>query len=144
MTIIIRLNEGIKDAMRNQETLRLSTLRMLKSKILAADARGTLPDADVTKLIKTYLGNVQEELEQANAINRIESAEKLKQEVAIILEFLPKALSPDETKQIVEQAIKESGATSKRDLGAVMKAIRAINADVDGKMAKDIADQLLA
>ncbi len=144
MTIIIRLNEGIKDAMRNQDTLRLSTLRMLKSKILAADARGTLPDADVTKLIKTYLGNVQEELEQANAINRIESAEKLKQEVAIILEFLPKALSPDETKQIVEQAIKESGATSKRDLGAVMKAIRAINADVDGKMAKDIADQLLA
>lgn len=143
MTIIIRLNDGIKEAMRSQDALRLSTLRMLKSKILAVDARGTLPDADVTKLIKTYLGSVQEELEQAHAINRIESAEKLKQEVAIILEFLPKALSTEETKKVVEQAIKESGALSKRDLGSVMKAVRAINPDVDGKMAKEIADQLL-
>lgn len=144
MTIIVRLNDGIKEAMKNQDSLRLSTLRMLKSKILAADARGALPDSDVTKLIKTYLGNVQEELEQAHAINRIESAEKLKQEVAIILEFLPKALTTEETKKIVEQAILETGAQSKRDLGNVMKAIRVINPDVDGKMAKDIADQLLA
>ena len=54
MVMIDKINEGIKEAMRSRDQIRLSTLRMLKSKILAVDARGNLPDGEVVKLFKTY------------------------------------------------------------------------------------------
>jgi uncharacterized protein len=136
MTIIEQINDGIKEAMRNKAQIRLDTLRMLKSKILAVDARATLPDAEVQKLFKTYYGNLQEALEQAQAVNR--------SEIVIVQEFLPKALSHEETKQLVEQAIQESGAKTKKDFGLVMKAIMKLNSSVDGKLAKEISNQLLA
>jgi len=144
MTMIERINDEIKEAMRSQNRLRLDTLRMLKSKILAVDARGGLPDAEVLKLFKTYYGNLQEALEQAKTLNRPEAVEKLRSELEIIQEFLPKALSLEETKKIVEQAITDSGAKTKKDFGMVMKSIMKLNSAVDGKVAKDLANQLLA
>ena len=143
MAIIERINEGIKEAMRSRDPIRLSTLRMLKSKILAVDARANLPDVEVIKLFKTYYGNLQEALEQAQAANRPDVAEPLKLELVIIQEFLPKALSREETKSIVQQAIQDSGAKGKKDLGLVMKAVRQLNSSVDGKLAKELADELL-
>lgn len=143
MTLIEQINQGIKDSMKSKDQVRLDTLRMLKSKILTVDARGNLPDPDVVKLFKTYLGNLQESLEQFQVANRPEMTDKLKAEIAIVQEFLPKALSPEETKKIVTQAIHESGAKSKKDLGLVMKAAMKINSAIDGKSAKDLAMELL-
>jgi len=143
MTIMEKINEGIKEAMRSKDQLRLDTLRMLKSKILTVDARGNLPDGDVLKLFKTYSGSLHEALEQAQAAKRPEMAEKLKSEIVIVQEFLPKALSHEETKKIVEQAIADSGAKSKKDFGSVMKSIMKLNSSVDGKLAKELANQLL-
>jgi uncharacterized protein YqeY len=142
MTYIETINEGIKEAMKNRDQLRLDTLRMLKSKILTLDARGNIPDSDVLKLFKTYFGNLQEAFEQAKAANRTDAAEKLQKELTIVQEFLPKTLSADETKQLVLQAIHESGATTKKDLGSVMKILK-LHSSIDPKLAKDIADQLL-
>jgi uncharacterized protein len=144
MPIIDQINEGIKDAMRSRDQLRLVTLRMLKSKVMAVDARCNIPDAEVIKLFKTYYGNLQEALEQAEAVNRTDISEPLKKELEIVQEFLPKTPSLDETQRIVEQAIAESGAKSKKDLGLVMKAIMKLNSAVDGKLAKDLASQLLS
>lgn len=143
MAIIEQLNEGIKEAMRSRDQLRLSVLRMLKSKIMAVDARCALPDTDVVKLFKTYFGNLQEAMEQAQAANRPEAAEQLKSEMKIVQEFLPQAPSPEETKRLVEQAIAESGVKTKKDLGLVMKAVMKLNSSVDGKLAKEFASQLL-
>ncbi len=143
MAIIDQINEGIKEAMRSKEQLRLETLRMLKSKILAVDARATLPDAEVIKLFKTYFGSIQEAFEQTQAANRPEMAEKLKKELAIIQEFLPKAPSQEETKKLITQAISESGAKTKKDLGLVMKAVMKLNPAIDGKTAKELASQML-
>ena len=144
MSMIEQMNEGIKEAMRSRDTIRLGTLRMLKSKILAVDARGNLPDAEVLKLFKTYLGNLQEAISDAEHANRPETVTQLKSEMIIVQEFLPKALSPEETKKIVILAIAESGAKTKKDLGLVMKAIMKLNNTVDGKLAKDLASELLA
>jgi uncharacterized protein YqeY len=138
-----KINEGIKEAIRGRLQLRLDTLRMLKSKILAVDARGQLPDAEVVKLFKTYFGNIQEAFEQAEALGRSDVAERLKSELAIIQEFIPKTLSLEETRKIVMQAIADSGAKTKKELGLVMKAIMKLNLPIDGKLAKEIADQLL-
>lgn len=144
MTIVEQINEGIKEAMRNRDFLRLDTLRMLKSKILTADARASLPDAEVVKLFKTYFGNLQEALDQAQVANRPEIAERLREEIKIVQEFLPKTLSSTETEMIVKEAIAESGAKTKKDLGLVMKNITKRNLAIDAKLAKDLAMQLLA
>lgn len=144
MTLAEQINEGIKEAIRSRNTLRLDTLRMLKSKILAADARANLPDAEVVKLFKSYLGNLEEALQHAETAKRPELIERLKGEMAIVQEFLPKALSAEETKKLVVEAIAESGAKTKKELGLVMKAIMKRNLPVDGKLAKDLASQLLA
>ncbi len=144
MAIIEKINEGIKEAMRSRDQIRLATLRMLKSKILAVDARANLPDPEVIKLFKTYFGSLQEALEQAQAANRSDIADPLKMELLIIQEFLPKVPSLEETKGIVAQAIAESGAKTKKDLGLVMKTIMKLNSAVDGKLAKDLAAELLS
>jgi uncharacterized protein YqeY len=141
MTIIEQINEGIKEAMKSRDQVRLDTLRMLKSKILVVDARAQLPDTEVQKLFKTYLGNLQEALEQSQG--RPDIAEKLKSEILIVQEFLPKALSTEETKKLVVQAIAESGAKTKKELGLVMKAIMKLNSTIDGKLAKDLASEML-
>ncbi len=143
MTIIEQINHGIKEAMRSRDQLRLDTLRMLKSKILAVDARSNLPDTEVLKLFKTYFGNLQEALDHAQVANRPETVEKLKKELNVVQEFLPIALTSEETKSIVVQAIADCGAKTKKDVGLVMKSIMKINNKVDGKLAKDLADQLL-
>lgn len=144
MAIIDEINSGIKEAIKSRDMLRLETLRMLKSKILTVDARANLPDPEVIKLFKTYFGNLQEALEQAKTANRPEIAKKLEEEIKIVQEFLPKTLSPEETKKIVLQAIAESGAKTKKELGLVMKSIMKLNLPIDGKLAKDFASELLA
>ena len=144
MSIIEKINEGIKEAMRSRDQIRLDTLRMLKSKILAVDARAGLPDVDVVKLFKTYFGSLQEALEQAEQANLLEVAGKLKTELMIVQEFLPKVPSLEETKRIVAQAITDSGAKTKKDLGLVMKAVMKLNNAVDGKLAKDLANERLS
>lgn len=144
MTIIEQINSGIKEAIRNQDSIRLDTLRMLKSKILAVDARANLPDSEVLKLFKSYFGSLQEALEQAKTLNRSDIVERLQKELVIIQEFLPKTLTPEETKKIVIKAIADSGAKTKKDLGLVMKSIMKHNLPIDAKLAKDLASQLLA
>ena len=144
MAIIEKINEGIKEAIRSRDQIRLNTLRMLKSKILAVDARANIPDTEVIKLFKTYFGNLQEALDQALGVNRLDIADQLKSELVIIQEFLPKAVSPEETKRIVVQAIAEIGAKTKKDLGLVMQAVMKLNNSVDGKLAKNLAIELLA
>lgn len=143
MTLIERINDGIKEAMKSKNQVRLDTLRMLKSKIMTVDARCSLPDSEVVKLFKTYYGNLQEALEQAQTAKRPEMVARLKQELEIVQEFLPKTLSLEETQKIVKQAIADCGAKTKKDVGLVMKSIMKINNTVDGKLAKELADQFL-
>ncbi len=142
MTLVERINLELKEAIRSRDQIRLNTLRMLKSKILAVDARGNLPDPEVLKLFKTYLGNLKEARELA--VSRPEMVEQLDKEMTIVQEFLPKALSEEETKRIVVQAIADSGATSKKELGLVMKSAMKLNNAIDGKLAKSLAEQLLS
>lgn len=140
MTLIEQINDGIKEAMRARDTLRLNTLRMLKSKILAVDARASLSDAEIIPLFKTYLSNLQEACEQA----RSDMLAQLHQEMHIVQEFLPKALSPEETALIVDEAIQATSAKAKKDLGLVMKHVRAHHPHVDGKLVKELTEERLS
>lgn len=143
MSIIQTINDGIKEAMRSRDTIRLNTLRMLKAKILAEDARCMLPDSEVIKLCKTYLGNLQEALDHAQTVNRPELVQQLQVEISVVQEFLPKAPSREETKTLLLEAISESGAKTKKDFGKVMKCIMQKNNALDGRLVKELAEQLL-
>jgi uncharacterized protein YqeY len=143
MSLYEKINEGIKEAMRQKDMLRLEVLRMLKSKILAVDARGNLADSDILKLFKTYSGNLQEAIEQAIAANRNEMVEKLKLEREIVLEFLPKTLSFEDTEKLVKKAIEEQGLKSKKEFGLVMKYVIKHSQAIDAKLVKEIAESIL-
>ena len=143
MSLLVQINEGIKTAIKNKDVLRLETLRMLKSKILAADARGNLTDQQIIGLFKTYAGNLKEALEQAETAKRSDLTENLKKEIAIVAEFLPKSLSYEETEILVLKAIEESGAKTKKEFGQVMKILVKLSDAIDGKTAKIIADKHL-
>lgn len=143
MTILEKINEELKLAIKAKDQLRLNTLRMLKTKILTVDARGNLSDSETIKIFKTYYKNLKEALEQAKELNRPEAAEDLAKELDVIQEFLPKPLSFEETKKIVLQAIEETNAKTKREFGLVMKAAMKLNGQLDGKIVKEIADEIL-
>lgn len=143
MSLFEQINNGIKEAMRQKDQIRLETLRMLKSKILAVDARGNLEEVEIIKLFKTYFGNLEEALEQAIRATRAEMAEKLQKEMAIVKEFLPKAPTREETRAIIQEAIKISGAKVKKDFGILMKAIMKINNAVDGKLVQELVSEFL-
>jgi uncharacterized protein len=144
VTLAERISSELKEAIKNRDSLRLDTLRMLKSKILAVNARANLPDPEVIKLFKTYFGNLEEAKEQATMANRPEIVARLEGEMRIVQEFLPKMLSLEETKKIVLQAIQDSGAKTKKELGLVMKSIMKLNQPIDAKLAKELASQFLA
>jgi uncharacterized protein YqeY len=144
MSLVEKINNEVKEAIRSRDQIRLNTLRMLKSKIIAADARSNISDADVVKLFKTYLSNLQEALEQANKAGRLEMISQLEKEIAITQEFLPKSLSEEETKLLVKKAITESGAKTKKDLSLVMRHLKNLESNIDGKLAKELVDTLLS
>lgn len=144
MGLFETINEGIKESIRSKDLLRLETLRMLKSKILAVDARGALSESEVVKLFKTYSGNLHESLLISEQAGREEMVDKLKKEIAIVAEFLPKTPSLAETEALVRQAITETQAFSKKDLGIVMKKVMSLNPHADGKLVKQCIDQQLS
>ncbi|MBU0672595.1 MAG: GatB/YqeY domain-containing protein [Candidatus Margulisbacteria bacterium] len=141
--LLNKINEELKNALKSKNELRLSVLRMMKSKILYVNARGDLPDAEITKILTKYGKEVKESIAEFNKVGRAEDAAKSEKELAIVQEFLPKQLSPDEIKSVVQQTVKEVGATSIKEMGNVMKAVLAKQPGIDGKIVSQLVRELL-
>ncbi|MFH1576773.1 MAG: GatB/YqeY domain-containing protein [Candidatus Margulisiibacteriota bacterium] len=141
--LLNKINEELKNALKSKNELRLSVLRMMKSKILYVNARGDLPDAEITKILTKYGKEVKESIGEFNKVGRAEDAAKSEKELAIVQEFLPKQLSPDEIKSVVQQTVKEVGATSIKEMGNVMKAVLAKQPGIDGKIVSQLVRELL-
>jgi uncharacterized protein YqeY len=128
-------------AMKAQDAARTSTLRMLKAAITnrEKDGGGELTDEDVQKLLRSQVKQRRDSVEQFEKGGRQELADKEKAEIAIIDTYLPQAASQDEIDQAVAAAITETGASSMKDMGGVMKAAMAKLAgkNADGKMVSE-------
>ena len=124
MAIQERLVDAMKIAMKAQDSLRLSAIRMARTAIKNAEieARGPLADAGVIKVLSTLVKQRRESAE-AYRETRPELAAKEEQELAILQEFLPAQMGEDEIRAIIEAAVQESGASGPRDMGAVMKLV---------------------
>lgn len=126
MTIQERLTEEMKAAMKAKDALRLSTVRMARTAIKNAEieARRELGEEAVIKVLSTLVKQRREAADAYRA-SRPELAEKEELELAVLQEFLPQPLSPEEVRDIIDRAIAELGASSMQDMGAVMKQVTA-------------------
>src|SRR5690349_4738741 len=129
MTLTQRIDSDLKDAMRAKDANKLGVLRMLKSAlkyaaIEKAGPDGELDDAEATQVIRKQVKQRQDSIESFEKGGRAELADKEKSEVAILNGYVPQGMAPDELAKIVRETIVELGATSKAQMGAVMKALQ--------------------
>ncbi|CAN5741749.1 GatB/YqeY domain-containing protein [soil metagenome] len=150
MTLPERIDADLKDAMRAKDAGRLSVLRMLKSAIKNAaiekgGASAELDDAEATQVIRKQVKQRQDSIESFEKGGRPELAEKEKEELAMLTPYLPQAMSGDELAAAVRATIAETGATSRAEMGAVMKALQAkLAGRADGKtLSQEVQRQLV-
>jgi uncharacterized protein YqeY len=149
MTFQAQIDNDIKDAMRAKEAAKLGVLRMLKSALMNAaiekGGAGTqLEDAEAMAVIRKEVKKRQDSVESFEKAARAELADKEKAEIEVLSAYLPKALSADEISALVREAIAEAGATSRKEMGAVMKVANEKAAGrVDGKtLSAEVQKQL--
>jgi uncharacterized protein YqeY len=125
------INGAMKDAMKSQDKLRLSTLRLVNAAIKNADieARGlgkdALDEAALLALLQKMIKQREESISLYEKGGRKELADQERGEIAVIQGFLPQQMSEDEMKAAIAAAINESGAASMKDMGKVIGALRA-------------------
>ena len=133
-----QISKGIMEAMKAKEPVRLQTLRNIKKYIIEAKTAGTeiaeLPDADVVKIIAKLAKQGSDSAEIYRQQNRADLAEEELAQVAVMQEFLPRQLSPEELTEAVRAVIAEVGATSVKEMGKVMGvASKRLAGQADGK-----------
>lgn len=150
MSLFARIDSDIKDAMRAREADKLGVLRMLKSSLKAMAMEKGVDDSALDEMtclavIRKEMKKRQDSIESFENGNRPELAAKEKEEAEILSQYLPKALSDEEVEAIVKDAIQEAGATSKAQMGAVMKIASAKAAGrADGRALSAAVNKLLA
>jgi uncharacterized protein YqeY len=149
MSIQDRIDSDLKDAMRAKDTTKLGVLRMIKSAlkyaaIAKSDADAELNEAEAAQVIRKQAKQRQDSIESFEKGGRAELAKKEKEELSILNAYLPQAMSADEVARVVRETISEVGATSKAQMGAVMKALQTkIAGRVDGKtLSQEVSRQL--
>ncbi len=127
-----RLNAALKTAMKEKDSERLTTLRLINAAIkdreIASRGEGeevVVSDDDVLGILGKMVKQRQESAKAFEEGARLELAEKERAEIAVIEEFLPRQLSEEEVTKAVEEAISETGAESIRDMGKVMGVLKA-------------------
>ena len=147
MTLQERLSQEMKAAMLAKDADRLSTLRLLKSAIgYAQIERKTenLSDTDFVGVVQKEVKKRRDAIEQYEKGGRPELADKEKKEITVLEAFLPKPLSAEELEQLIKATIQETGATSKKEMGPVIKAVQAKAAGrADGKTISGVVGKLL-
>lgn len=142
MSLRDRLTEDLKLAMKARDQLRMDVIRMIKAAVLnkEVEMKKDLDDAEMSRIMTTMIKQRKESVEQFEKGQRAELAAKERQEISIIETYLPKALSAEELAQAVDAVIRETGATSAKDMGLVMKAVmaRLAGQSVDGKSVSDL------
>ena len=149
MTLSEKIDNDLKEAMRAKDATRLSVLRMLKAAVKNAaiekgGADAKLNDADATQVIRKQVKQRQDSIESFEKGGRAELAAKEKEELTMLQSYLPQAMSEAELSQAVRETIAEVGATSKAQMGVVMKAVQAkVAGRADGKtLSAEVQKQL--
>src|SRR5260370_17947119 len=149
MTLQERVDSDLKEAMRAKDTRKLGVWRMVKAvvkyaAIAKSGAEAELSDAEAAQVVRKQVKQRQDSIESFEKGGRAELAAKEKEELSILNAYLPQAMSSDELAKVVRETIAETGATSKAQMGGVMKALQAkVAGRVDGKtLSQEVSRQL--
>jgi uncharacterized protein YqeY len=147
MSLEEKLLEEMKQAMKTNDKIRLSTIRMIRSssKNKEIELRRKLEDEDIFKVIQGMVRKGEESIEQFQAGGRNDLVEKEKAEIEIMKFFLPQPISQEEIIKIIDETIQETQATSLKDLGKVMKAVMPrLGGKADGKVINQLVKERLS
>jgi uncharacterized protein YqeY len=148
MTLKDKIISDLTAAMKARDAARTSTLRMVKAAITNREKEGgaAVTDEDVMKLLRSQVKQRRDSVEQYQKAGREDLAEKESAEITVIEEYLPQAASEAEIERTVMDAIVETGATSMKDMGAVMKAsmVKLAGKNADGKVVSETVKKKLA
>jgi len=148
MPIVDQINRDITQAMKAREAERLSALRMVKTALMlrATELPGPVDDAEAMRVLGTLLKQRKDAAEQFRAGGRPELAEKEENEARIIQTYMPAVAGSDEMLDAVNAAIAETGASSMKDMGTVMKVARQKleGKTIDGKALSDLVKKILS
>ena len=149
MTLQERVDSDLKEAMRAKDTRKLGVLRMLKSAlkyatIAKSGAEAQLSEAEAAQVVRKQAKQREDSIESFEIGGRSELAAKEKEELSILNTYLPQAMNSDELAKVVRETIAETGATSKAQMGHVMKALQAkVAGRADGKtLSQEVSRQL--
>jgi len=147
MSLLDRLTEDMKSAMKAGEAVRLGTIRLLRGQIkeAAIDKRADLTDDEMLGVLANAAKKRREAIEAYQNANRQDLAGKEEAELAVIQSYLPAALDAAEIEAIIDRAIIEAGAQTIRDLGKVMPLVMsATKGRADGKMVSEMVRRKLS
>lgn len=141
-----KLTQSLKEALKAKDVLRKRVIRMALSSIKNAevDKKDELAEPDVLAIIQKEVKARHETIDGAKKAGRDDLISVAEAEIAVLEEYLPQALSREELEILVKEAIAESGATSPKEMGLVMKALMPkVRGRADGKEANQIVRELL-
>ncbi|MFT5131260.1 MAG: hypothetical protein ACI9F9_001041 [Candidatus Paceibacteria bacterium] len=146
MSLIERISDDVKQAMRDRNALARDTLRMVQAELKnrRIELQRDLTEEDALQILARCVKTRQDSVEQYEKASRPELAAKERDEIAVIEGYLPEKMSEDDARAAVQAAITESGAASMKDMGLVMKALMAKHKGlIDGKTAQVLVKELL-
>jgi uncharacterized protein YqeY len=141
MSIKNQIDETLKEAIRNQNEVAKNALRGLLTAIKnkEKDLKRAPNDAEILQIISSQIKQRKESIEQFKSGGREDLAEKEAHEIAVLEKFLPKQLSQEELEAIIAECIQETGATTVKDMGKVMKAVMPkVAGRADGKLVNEL------
>jgi len=141
MSLKDKIISDLTTAMKAKDANRLSVLRMVKANIMnrQIEKGADLTDEEITKALQSLVKQRKDSIDQYEKAGRNELAEKEQTELVVLEEYLPQAASKEEIEQAIADAISETGASSIKEMGAVMKAAQAKLAGkaADGKLVSE-------
>lgn len=147
MSLKEKLMEDLKASMKNKDKVRKNTVTMIKAAVtqLEVDNRVELTDDDVIGIIAKQVKQKKDSINDFKAGNREDLVTLTEEEIAILTEYLPEQLSLEALEEIVVNAIKETNAQTKKDMGKIMgKIMPLIKGKADGKQVNEIVSKYLS
>ena len=145
MTLKERLSDDLKSSMKEKNIVRKNVVQLVRSGVLQIekDKKVTLDDDGVLEVVAKQLKQRKDSLPEYEKSGREDLISGLKQEIDILMEYLPKQLTEDELLEIVKAAIEETGAETMKDMGKIMAIVKPKTAGrADGKAISDAAKKL--
>ena len=148
MTLSEQITRDIAQAMKAKDQMRLSALRMVKAALMNGEVSKGRPleDAEAQQVLASLIKQRRDSIEQFGSAGRQDLVDKETAEIAVLEKYAPPAASAAELEQAVTAAIKETGATTPKDMGRVMKAVMSAltGKSVDGKAVNELVRKKLA